>query len=280
MLYHNREVYINEKWTVFSPPNGKIEPNDYQFPFAFNLPVNLPGTFRGAHGSIHYFVRGHVHRSGLFSDKMGSVLPFTVAPIRDLNNTPEKQEPVTGTVERSLGVIGRKPVHVTVQLNKKGFVSGESVLISAQLDNESGVNIDHCKVSLRKTVTFSTADRKRALALGVSARSHIDMAFTDRTVVAKTRLGGVKKGAKVELPQVCLEIPADAPPTMEHCSLIDVAYTIKFECVPSGLHRRYRIIMVFLIDIGSVQFRDVGQAVPLTANTVSTNSENDQAQQS
>eukprot|EP00116_Pleurobrachia_bachei_P004303 sb/3464565/ len=259
LVYHSKEVYIKEKWAVFTPENGKIEPDNYNFSFTFKLPWDLPGSFKGAHGKIEYSVKGNVHRSGLCLATKQK-LPFTLAPIRDLNKTPEKQEPVTKKGEKKYGMIfwKRKPVVATVRLNKQGFVYSDNVEIAAELDNKSSVNMAHTRVSLWKTVTFSAEEKRHVGVLeAVKTQTKVYGSRSSTMAIAKTRLDGVTKGNKVELPVACLEIPTETPPSgMEHCTLIDVAYTIQFEAVPSGLHRFFKFVMSIPIDIGSVPFKD------------------------
>ena len=130
--YHAREVYLSTKWAVFNPPNGRLEPGVvYTFPFGYVLPPNLPSSFIGRHGSVKYFVEGHVHRKGLHMATK-RLLPFSVVGIRDLNYFPGHRNPFEQLNKKTFGVLfwKSKPITATLSVNKQAFVSGENILVS------------------------------------------------------------------------------------------------------------------------------------------------------
>ena len=64
----------------------QIEAGDHEFPFQFQLPVNIPSSFVGAHGRIVYSITAVVDRPWKFDHE--TVAFFTVVGIHDLNLDP------------------------------------------------------------------------------------------------------------------------------------------------------------------------------------------------
>lgn len=45
--YYDKEVYMNFNVRVHTPPNGVMNPGQYNLPFSFQLPYMLPPNFEG-----------------------------------------------------------------------------------------------------------------------------------------------------------------------------------------------------------------------------------------
>ncbi len=57
------------------------------YEFSFNLPVNIPSSFRGEFGRIGYFVEATIKRA-LFKFDYVEIVPFLVNSILDLRLEP------------------------------------------------------------------------------------------------------------------------------------------------------------------------------------------------
>ena len=64
----------------------QIEAGDYEYPFSFRLPDNIPSSFVGEHGKIAYSIKGVVDRPWRFDHS--TVAFFNVVGVYDLNRDP------------------------------------------------------------------------------------------------------------------------------------------------------------------------------------------------
>ena len=79
-------VYLN----VLDPQQQGSEyhpAGNYQYPFSFQLPANLPSSFEGAHGNVRYFIKATVDRPWKFDHHCKAL--FTVVSSFDLNQMPQ-----------------------------------------------------------------------------------------------------------------------------------------------------------------------------------------------
>ena len=61
--YNATEPYIDEKiilWSSDQSPDGKLDPGEYNWPFTFTIPSNVPSSFEGTAGNIRYSLEGRI----------------------------------------------------------------------------------------------------------------------------------------------------------------------------------------------------------------------------
>ena len=78
-------------FTIISGETGDIQiaAGEYQFPFQFQLPQNIPSSFVGEHGRVAYSVTGVIDRPWKFDHE--AVAFFSVICNYDLNQTERKE---------------------------------------------------------------------------------------------------------------------------------------------------------------------------------------------
>lgn len=83
---------------------------------------------------------------------------FHVMPNLNLKNFASLAEPVKNTEVKSFGNFLCKsgPVQVTMILPKTGFLLGETIPITIEVDNESNIHIKKVTVKLKEKLIFST----------------------------------------------------------------------------------------------------------------------------
>ncbi|KIH44723.1 hypothetical protein ANCDUO_25249, partial [Ancylostoma duodenale] len=113
--YSATVIYANDERMAWMSPAGAKEilpAGSYQFPFAFNLPLNLPPSFE-------------------------------VVPVFDLNTIPRAILPVEDLKVKKLGIILFRHGEVTLECetSKGGFVPGEMVVVRARIVNDSSKDI-------------------------------------------------------------------------------------------------------------------------------------------
>lgn len=123
-----------------------------EYPFNFQLPRDLPSSYKGTHGSIEYTVTATVKKSWGVNKEY--TLPFTVNSKLDLSQHPAARQSVVSRKTEKIGILWWKgPVLVNFSLKRKGYVPGEFVQFNAQICNESSVKIHKAKLVLTQVKT-------------------------------------------------------------------------------------------------------------------------------
>lgn len=105
------------------------------------------------------------------------------------------------------------PLHAEVIIPTGGYVPGQSIPISIDVDNASNVKVDRLRVALRKTVVFKTNHPRRDTK-------------RDRVTIAEVAVGPVEEhSSKNE--NFNVEIPSLPPSNLMNCGLIDLDYDLK-----------------------------------------------------
>ena len=235
--YRNNETYLNQKLCLYSPPGRSLQPYNYLFPFALQLPTGLPSSFIGSVGKITYLVRANVHRAGLhLATKVTT--PFSVVGIKDLNSLPHLQSPLSLENHKTFGILfwKSKPLSATITINKQAFVSGESVLVSGLIKNESDTKITHCELKIKKVVQYHARSKTRS----------------DSTTVYKCSQPGIEKESESCWQNVPVFIPSLPPSGLDGCNIIHTQYFLEVRIVPPGMH--FALELTFNITIGTIPF--------------------------
>lgn len=102
-----------------------------------------------------------------------------------------------------------------------GFVSGQTIPILAEVDNQSNVDVEKLKFQFRKHVAFhSTAPR---------------ITKTDVKSIGELALGPFNKGEQRTIRQ-SLDIPPLPGSNLLNCGIIDLHYDLYVVCEVSGFH--------------------------------------------
>lgn len=100
-----------------------------------------------------------------------------------------------------------------IALPVTGFVPGETIPITAEVDNGSNVNVNRLKLILRKNVVFKTNQPRRDIK-------------NEKTVIAEWSEGPVNKNnSKTWTPVIT--IPPLPPSNLVNCGIIDLDYELK-----------------------------------------------------
>lgn len=91
-------------------------------------------------------------------------MAFTVITPVDLNKTAKCKEPFKLELEKTFCCFCCKsgPLSVVVHLPVTGFVSGQIIPITAEVDNGSNVTVDALKLCLRKKISFQVQQPRSA----------------------------------------------------------------------------------------------------------------------
>lgn len=198
---------IDGKRNSITLPTGTIT-----YPFQFTLPVNLPSSFTGRHGMVHYLMEARVKRSKLKTD-LTSVVPFTVNGILDLNFEPGVAQSVCYEKQKNICCLCCKsgPVGYKIALQRTGFVPGEYVSFNAEFLNYSRRKIKGVTVTLIQISNFYAQGRTR------SERKNICSATCPELAPGDSDFWGGD----------ILRLPALPPTRLASCRIIDVQYIVK-----------------------------------------------------
>lgn len=94
-----------------------------------------------------------------------------------------------------------------------GYVPGQIIPITAEINNASNVKIDRLQVILRKTVVFKTNHPRRDMK-------------KEKTTIAEISVGPVEVHS-TKYWQQNIEIPPLPPSNLVNCGIIDLDYELK-----------------------------------------------------
>ncbi|XP_018020018.1 uncharacterized protein LOC108676457 [Hyalella azteca] len=247
--YHYRaiETYFDCEFYIYGHKYQKAEnemlaPGVYQFPFAFNLPPNLPPSFASEKGVIRYVVAAILDRPA--AANLVRRKAFNILSILDLNMDSHASSSISRSkIVNPCGLFCHSgPITLSVRIPKSGYVSGEKILVSAEADNISGRSTKRTRLMLLQVITYIMPNK---------IKTHVE-----RRIVKEIVRGMIPPGESDIWEKVALHVPPLAPANL-HISgrLMRVDYCVEMVL---ELHQPWKPLRVSLpIKLGSV---------PLTAN--------------
>ncbi|GAB6023910.1 hypothetical protein CHUAL_008645 [Chamberlinius hualienensis] len=224
-----------------SEEDTKLAAGLHEYEFHQVLPMSLPTSMEGTYGRTRYTCSAYISRPWRFNPKCKAA--FTVLELIDLNTLPSIGNPVNGfgsvPVRRLCCKSGS--ISANVSVNKQGFVSGETMHISARVENASTTKIKHSKATLTCVIKYRAGSYSRIESLKVAE---------------------VIRDATMEPDNVFhwedekLLIPPIHPTTIAVLSnLITIHYILKFSVVPSRIISR-KLEIEIPITIGTIPLVD------------------------
>ncbi|XP_033323416.2 arrestin domain-containing protein 17 isoform X4 [Megalopta genalis] len=181
------------------------------YPFSLTLPENLPCSFEGRYGRVRYSIRALLDVTTIYRFST-NIIPFTVAPILDLNRDPLAVLPLH--IQQSKVYLGQtEPISISMSLPVHGYVPGQTIPIMIVLTNPTAIVIRKIRVVFKKAVTYHSTEK---------FRKH-------KEIVVEVEQPVNKESHSYD---ITFDVPAVPPTGMIHCSIIDVLYALKVEaCV-------------------------------------------------
>ena len=198
-----------------------LPPGRYEFPFSLQLPnVPLPSVTEGFYGHIRYWLEARMDRPWKFDHVTKRA--FTILERVDLNKAAEDLTiPRRGENQKTLCCLCCKsgPITVTVSTDRGGYCSGESILVTAHVENLANKNMRGLRAALFRTITYYAQGSRR---LG-----------SDKVAEMKTTQP-IPAGQTFQWNQQPLPIPP-CPPSSHTCRIIHVDYHLSVVLqVPTG----------------------------------------------
>ncbi|XP_016939599.4 arrestin domain-containing protein 17 [Drosophila suzukii] len=220
------EEYFKIQYYLLGGKNSsetELPPGTHTYPFTCALPPNLPSSFEGEFGHVRFTIKVTLDRPWKFDQDMK--MAFTVIAPVDLNLNPRVKEPFKLELEKSFCCFCCRsgPLAVITSIPQTGFVSGQVLPITCEVDNTSNVNLTAVKFELRKLVTFHTNQPRSEKR-------------ESKVIIANLSVGPVNGGESHTFTQQ-MEIPALPPTNLLNCGIIALGYDLHVECDVSGPHR-------------------------------------------
>lgn len=269
--YEASEVYFDYSLVLWGKQPGDsgdspiMGAGNFEFPFQFQLPPNCPTSFEGAWGHIRYVVKATIDRPWKFDHDTKAA--FTVIQLIDLNLDPSVLQPRQTSNSKTLGILCCKSgkIQCSVQIPRSGFVPGESIPYTIQVENNtSGRKIKDIRVLLKQSVIFRANRRQIASFGGFGGQMH-------KQRIASKTLCEVRDEKILESGEsriistlepgsepMIIRIPP-VPPALATCGIISINYYLEFVCNPSGISTD--LTTQIPIVIGSIPLRQQFQYI-------------------
>ncbi|XP_057689082.1 arrestin domain-containing protein 1a isoform X2 [Corythoichthys intestinalis] len=202
------EQYFNN--TVSIADKGTLKPGNHTFPFKFLIPGSVPTSFTGNYGRIVYRIRAFID-TPRFSKDYSTEKAFFLLDALNLNKIPEIWGPCSSSVvqEFTYMLLKTGKVMLTAQTDKKGYIPGQIIQLSATVHNKSEKSTGNISASLVQRVTYHT---KRP--------TH------DLRAIAELEGGRVKAGKEMEWKEQII-VPPLPQSNLAGCELIKIEYYVK-----------------------------------------------------
>ncbi|XP_029175799.1 arrestin domain-containing protein 17-like [Nylanderia fulva] len=250
--FRANEQYFHLTYYLFGSTtgNGEIRMPEgfHKYPFNFTLPYNIPCSFEHKHGHIRYTTKAVIDRPWRFDHECK--IAFTVVSSYDLNMFSQQCLGVDDEAAESFCCFccfNMGSMKTRIRIPVTGFVPGQSIETTINLENTSRVNVNRICVKLERSLEFH-------------ARSPYNTTKTDKAVIKTEKTAG-PFGQISEIVSR-LQIPPIPPSQLEYCGIIDQKYVLRITVHVSGMH--CNITKTYPILIGTTPLRSVISPVPYT----------------
>jgi len=230
-VYSNKEKYFKSPVTLLQNlQDDKLRRGQHKFPFSFMIPPNIPASFYFSHGCtayVYYGLSAKIKRHGLHFNvkEKHQITVLGNTPLSDCPTNP--MEPVVAREMKFICCWCCKtgPITAEIQLNKTGFVPGETVYCNINIENLSTTELIVTRLNLKRSVFLQSKTKGR----------------TWSDVPVKLDQPGCKSRKTLVLNNVPFQLPVDLAPTMlPFCGIIKPNYFLELEGEIDGCHINLR----------------------------------------
>ncbi|XP_071964622.1 arrestin domain-containing protein 3-like [Antedon mediterranea] len=267
IYYASGEEYFNEILTIFGNEIGKncqvenkeevpyLNAGSHMFTFKFKLPTKpLACSFEGDLGNVRYIVRAIICRPWKFDHVTKRA--FTVAgPPFFLGRVPKALTPLRAEDEKTVCCLccATGPVSISAATDKRAYLPGEFIYVSAALENKSNRSIVSLEAELIQSVNYLA----RRQGVGTPHKR------TTSHVVSSIKDNGCEAHSSSMWDRAKLPIPPLPPCSLEGATFIDIRYFLKFTVDVNNTP--FDIDLVLELYIGNVPIDEPQKAGPSTS---------------
>ena len=152
--YTNQENYILSQQMVKNGPSLKA--GSHMLPFHFILSNNLPSSFDSEAGQVRYFVKAHMEKGSGQSENPTTLEQVMILGALDLNGRQEALNKAHAEDNKMLGCLcmATGPINAQLSLGRTGYVPGEKIDFSAEVENLSDKRMESSSLELVQIVTY------------------------------------------------------------------------------------------------------------------------------
>lgn len=220
--YRGYEKYFENSEKVFggSGITEVLPAGEHSFLFSMMLFNHLPSSFEGQYGYVRYTVKATLDRPWKFDHEVKAA--FTVLSHLDLNLDPLNREPVKIENNKYFCCCCCKsgPLTLVTHLPARGYVSGQIIPMTIEVDNASKVPVSNVVCELLQTVTYHARGATKQISV----------------VVAKIELDGSVEENNSKTWASRITVPPLPSSALPQCSIIDVDYKLEVKAEPLGWH--------------------------------------------
>ncbi|XP_041465310.1 arrestin domain-containing protein 4-like [Lytechinus variegatus] len=192
---------------------------EHKFPFRYRLPLGLPPELYCKFAQVSYMVKAVIDRPRKYDHSAKRA--FKIKPVVDLNIIPEVLVPIGDqkTVNEGCLCCETGPITLDVNVNKRGYVVGESMWVSGCLDNQSNNDVSYISCTLTQTLTFFSKSGWRTDDKRI------------RDDIVEIELEGCPSYQKKAIEPTAFRVPPVVPCSFETCPNIFLEYSLQISAV-------------------------------------------------
>jgi len=233
LYYRAEETYGREEAILVNGPS--LPAGTHYIPFSLNLPHGAPSTYEGDHGHVRYYLKATMVRDWKWDYDVKHHI--TVNAELDLNAFPEASLGGRNQDHKNLCCLCCKsgPITAMIGTDRQGYVPGELIGFSAEVDNQSDRLMTKSYLHLVEVVTYITYKKNK----------------TTRRPVCQIERGAIQPGGQDMWEDVKMRVPALAPSNLGGaCNIMKVQYELEFHVDPSGVG--FDLVVTVPIMVGTI----------------------------
>lgn len=237
--YFSHEKYFEETIDCVNTKGSDMmmAVGTYAYNFECVIPPQCPPSFEGTYGRIRYDTKVTLVRGFLLNKSYSKA--FNVLAVSDLNRSRHLLYPTSGETIKNFccGPCKSKPLILTGNIQKTGFVPGDYVSFRARLNNNSSYVIRLLDVSISLLIVYSVKSTKTVKREKISIVKKIynvvDQSLTDVS-------------DEIQIPPT--------PPSSEEgrCKILNISYALEVTGIVQGAH--INPVLLIPITIGNVPY--------------------------
>lgn len=184
----------------------------------------LPTSLEAKFGSIRYLINVVIDRPWKFD--LTYKVAFTVLKQLDLNyENPALKIPTKMEVINTFfcGLCKTAPLFMAASIPMSGYVAGQNIIVSVEINNESRIDVEDIKIRLKKIIVYNS-------------QMPTNRAKVETLTETEIRCGGVLARHKGKFDQK-LVIPPVPPSNVNYCRILNVAYEVHVKAKIGGIHK-------------------------------------------
>jgi hypothetical protein len=241
--YTGKEDYLNQVTYLCGSQSSdstiEMPAGITTYTFACMVPSQLPSSVEGKYGNIRYSCKAVLDRPWKTDKEFR--LSFTVIKLEDLNNLPSLLMPSKSEILRHFYCccFKSKPFFMSASIPFTGYVPGQTIEVTININNQSNVDVEGTKVSLERNMQYiSQTPRKKIKFESLSKKEVYG--------------GGVRASGSGEI-KISLLVPPIAPTNVDFCKILTTSYQLRVVAKVSGAHKNPHLNIP--ITIGTVPIR-------------------------